>query len=104
MSAGHFGILAVEANYFYAGTLKQPIEITKKEDEEPRLLVGKGDLVNLYKNGAIKAVDFGAPPIDILKEYQEGLGDKNATIPQRDPMTDALSKIIKAEAGVRKSG
>ena len=101
MSAGHFGILAVEANYFYAGAFKETIEITKKAGEEPRLFVGTGDLVNLYRNGATPANNFGKPPIDILQEYQKGLNDKNAEIPQRAPMTDALSETIKMEAGAR---
>jgi pectate lyase len=101
MSAGHFGILAVEANYFDAGEQKETIEITPKADEKPRLLVGTGDLVNLYRNKATEANSFGKPPIDVRQEYRDGLDDKKAEIPQRDPMTDALAVTIKAEAGVR---
>ena len=102
MSAGHFGILAVEANYFYAGVLiKETIEITDKKGEEPRLLVATGDLVNQYRNNATPAKNVGKPPIDILEEYRKGLNDKKAEIPEREPMTDALSEIIKAQAGAR---
>jgi pectate lyase len=101
MSAGHFGILAVEANYFDAGAFKPTIEIAKRKGEDPRLLVGTGDLVNLYRNCAMAAESFGAPPIDIRQEYREGLNDKKAETPQRDPMTDALSETIKKEAGAR---
>ncbi len=59
MSAGHFSILAAEANYFKAGALKDPIEIAKKED--PRLYVGKGALENVYRNKAEPASDVGQP-------------------------------------------
>jgi pectate lyase len=100
MSAGHFGILAVEANYFAAGALKATIEIAKKD--LPRLLVGTGDFKNLYRKGALAAKDLG-DPIDILEEYRAGLRDRKAKIPDREPMTEALSKIIKAEAGAGKS-
>jgi pectate lyase len=98
MIAGHFGILVSEANYFFAGALKEAIEITKKKGEEPRLLVGAGNLVNVYANGAIPATNFGDPPIDVLQAYQAALGPQ-AAIPPRDPMTDDLRKAIEKEAG-----
>ncbi len=98
MSAGHFGILAVEANYFAAGALKATIEIAKKD--LPRLLVATGDFKNVYKKGAIAAKNLG-DPIDILEEYRAGLGDRKTALPEREPMTDALRDVIKAEAGAR---
>ncbi|MEA2694221.1 MAG: pectate lyase [Acidobacteriota bacterium] len=101
MSAGHFGILAAEANYFYADSFKPTIEISERKGEAPRLLVGTGDLVNQYRNKALSAENFGKPPIDIRQEYRDGLNDKKAEIPHRDPMTDALSETIKKEAGAR---
>jgi pectate lyase len=100
MSAGHFGILAAEANYFLAGALKEAIEITNKAGEEPRLLVGAGNLINVYANGAIQAENFGTPPIDILQAYQTALGPQ-AAIPRRDPMSEDLRKAIEKEAGAR---
>jgi hypothetical protein len=84
-----------------SGTFKPTIEISERKGEDPRLLVGTGDLVNQYRNLAIAAESFGAPPIDIRQEYRDGLNDKKAEIPPRDPMTDALSENIKKEAGAR---
>ena len=67
-------------------------------DKDDDLIIRAANLTIRAERGAN---NFGKPPIDILQEYREGLNDKNAEIPQRAPMTDALSETIKMEAGAR---
>jgi pectate lyase len=107
MASGNFGNLAAEANYFYAGAFKSAITVARGK-EPGRLLVGVDQLVNLYLNGALdpfkdpnNELPPGPPPDpikELKKRYDEALGAK---VPQRDPINEALSEIIKKEAGAR---
>ncbi len=107
MASGNFGILAAEANYFYAGKVKSAIHVAKGK-EPGKLFVGVNQLVNLYLNGALdpfkdpnNELPKGPPPDpskELEKRYDEALGAK---VPQRDPINEALSDTIKKEAGAR---
>lgn len=96
MSAGHFSILAAEANFFKAGALKDTIEIAKKED--PRLYVGKGSLENVYRNGAEPASDVGQPAIVIADEYRRAKIPASE-VPKPEVMTDPLRDRVVDESG-----
>ncbi len=106
MVSGNFGILAAEANYFDAGPFKSTIMVAKGK-EPGQLIVGTGEHVNLYVNGALDPLDdpLNDPPLDVPKDSTkavekkyEAVGEK---IPRREPMTKALSEVIKKEAGAR---
>ncbi|HET9211293.1 MAG TPA: hypothetical protein VFR03_12880 [Thermoanaerobaculia bacterium] len=104
MVSGNFGILAAEANYFDAGVLKSTIQVAKGK-EPGQLIVGTDQYVNLYVNGALDPLKdpLNDLPLKVPKDsakavaaYYDAVKQK---IPQRDPMTQALSNTIKAEAG-----
>jgi pectate lyase len=104
MVSGNFGILAAEANYFDAGVFKSTIQVARGK-EPGQLIVGTDQYVNLYVNGALDPLKdpLNDLPLKVPKDstkavaaYYDAVKQK---IPQRDPMTQALSNTIKAEAG-----
>jgi pectate lyase len=109
MLSGNFGILAAEANYFDAGKFKSAITVAKGK-EPGRLIVGTGEHKNLYVKDALDPLKdtYNDLPLDVPKdpvkviarEYEAALKGKGE-IPRRDPMTPALSEIIRKEAGAR---
>ncbi len=78
MLSGNFGILAAEANYFYAGVFKSAISVAKGK-APGELFVGVDQLVNLYLNGALdpfkdpnNELPKGPPP-DPTKSSRRGM-------------------------------
>jgi pectate lyase len=104
MVSGNFGILAAEANYFDAGDFKSTIQVAVGK-EPGQLIVGTDQYVNLYVNGALDPLKdpLNSPPPKVPKDstraVAEYYGAVQQKIPQRDPMTQDLSKVIKKEAG-----
>jgi pectate lyase len=106
MVSGNFGILASEANYFDAGVFKSTIQVAKGK-EPGQLIVGTDQYVNLYANGALDPLEdpLNDLPLDVPKDSTKAVEKKyeavGAKIPRREPMTPALSEVIKKEAGAR---
>jgi pectate lyase len=104
MVSGNFGILASEANYFDAGPFKSTIMVAKGK-EPGQLIVGTGEHVNLYVNGALDPLKdpLNDLPLDVPKDSTKAVEKKyeavGGKIPRREPMTPALSEVIKKEAG-----
>jgi pectate lyase len=104
MVSGNFGILASEANYFDAGVFKSTIQVAKGK-EPGQLIVGTDQYVNLYVNGALDPLqdplnDLSLKvPKDSTKAVAAYYDVVKQKIPQRDPITAALSEVIKKEAG-----
>lgn len=104
MVSGNFGILAAEANYFDAGPFKSTIMVAKGK-EPGQLIVGTGEHVNLYVNGALDPLKdpLNDLPLDVPKDSTKAVEKKyeavGGKIPRREPMTPGLSEVIKNEAG-----
>jgi pectate lyase len=104
MVSGNFGILASEANYFDAGVFKSTIQVAKGK-EPGQLIVGTDQYVNLYVNGALDPLKdpLNDLPLKVPKDSTQAVaeyyGAVKQKLPQRDPMTPALSEVIKKEAG-----
>jgi pectate lyase len=106
MVSGNFGILAAEANSFDAGPFKSTIMVAKGK-EPGQLIVGTGEYVNLYVNGALDPLKdpLNDLPLDVPKDSTKAVEKKyeaaGEKIPRREPMTPALSEVVKNEAGAR---
>jgi pectate lyase len=104
MVSGNFGILASEANYFDAGVFKSTIQVAKGK-EPGQLIVGTGQYENMYVNGALDPLQdpLNDLPLDVPKDSTKAVEKQyeavQGKIPRRDPMTPALSEVIKREAG-----
>jgi pectate lyase len=96
MSSGHDGRIVAEANYFFAGPLKEAFEVSVTKGMKGFLTVHEDDdrLKNVYKNGAIAGKQVG-DVIDIDAAYR----DRNIAVPAVTKMDDNLRKSIEDGAG-----